>query len=454
MNKAFKISTFLLISLIAFSNLFAQHNTNSPYSRYGIGDLESNGFGMNKALGGIQAGLRSSLNVNMGNPASYTSFAMQHFIFEVGISDKMTSFKSQGQREKHHSANVAYVACGFPITKWWKSSIGLKPYSSVGYNIEHSIIKSEGSFPQSSFTSTFVGEGGINQLYMGHAFTPFKNFSVGFNVSYLFGTINHTRQTNTYWYNTVYGVADTLTFVDASQMVNLRTAQIKDIMLNYGVQYSFTTGKTDITIGATFDNKKNVQTDFYDILNSQISVNNLWTSSSQEVSYLTTQISETESATHITLPKNLGIGFTVNTPKFLFGADYYQQDWTNSQFLVDDKYGNYTKSDRISAGLQFTPGAGTTKYWKTVSYRIGGHFANTGLQVISDNSSKEYEKIKDFGISFGAQLGIPRSSGIVDFSVEIGKRGRDYKNLIEERYTIFHLNFNLHEFWFIKPKFD
>ena len=44
--------------------LMAQTSTNSPYTRYGFGQLSDQNFGNSQAMGGISYGLRNGLNVN------------------------------------------------------------------------------------------------------------------------------------------------------------------------------------------------------------------------------------------------------------------------------------------------------------------------------------------------------------------------------------------------------
>ena len=56
-----KINKVGLICLLLFSQIctFAQNNTNSPYTRYGLGLLADRSFGAGRAMGGIGYGCRS-----------------------------------------------------------------------------------------------------------------------------------------------------------------------------------------------------------------------------------------------------------------------------------------------------------------------------------------------------------------------------------------------------------
>ena len=99
------------------------------------------------------------------------------------------------------------------------ASVGVVPFSSVGYAYGKTI---ENGVDNRS------GEGGINQLYAGYGIRPFEGFSVGFNASYMFGTI----------------VNDVIAQNATSGSVTLyeRMISIKDWSLQFGLQYLITLG--------------------------------------------------------------------------------------------------------------------------------------------------------------------------------------------------------------------
>ena len=69
-----KINKVVIISFLIFTQLplWAQNNTNSPYTRFGYGELADRSFGAGRAMGGVGYGLRSSKQINPLNPASYS----------------------------------------------------------------------------------------------------------------------------------------------------------------------------------------------------------------------------------------------------------------------------------------------------------------------------------------------------------------------------------------------
>ena len=64
--------TFVILILAAVSPAFSQDN--SPYSRYGIGDLVPSTNIINRGMAGLSAGYIDHLAINFNNPASYSSF--------------------------------------------------------------------------------------------------------------------------------------------------------------------------------------------------------------------------------------------------------------------------------------------------------------------------------------------------------------------------------------------
>src|SRR5204863_1162855 len=80
--------------------------------------------------------------------------------------------------------------------------------------------------------NTYEGTGGVNRFFIGNAFTIKKNFSAGFNASYLFGTLDRINMTDfggNYFYNTRYTYS----------------TLIRDFYFDWGLQYVFDSLKTD-----------------------------------------------------------------------------------------------------------------------------------------------------------------------------------------------------------------
>jgi len=417
------IKFYLTFTIIILSPLliWAQSSTSSPYSRYGIGDINDKGFGQNKALGGIALGLRSSEHINLTNPASYTSFDSLSFIFDVGVKGKQTTFKSYNAEHTINNVNLSYIAMGFPVTKWWAASIAMVPLSNVGYEINYS----ENITDIGNVAYKYTGNGGINQALIGSSLRLHKRLSLGINASYLFGSLNHTKKLS-------------IDDVNAYSINTTSKTTINDFYFNLGLQYTnaFKT-KYKYTVGLIFDNQSNLK-----------SRNSLLTIKSKgSTAYNDTLENYVKQKGDIVLPYNIGLGITlINDNKLLIGADFYTQNWSNAKFFgTNDSLAN---SNYIGFGLEYTPERfHVTKYWKRVSYRIGGHSSDTYLQLHNN-------QLKDYGFSLGLGLPLRKTKTAINISVEVGQRGTTNNNLIKENYAIVSLNLSLHDLWFNKKKFD
>ena len=74
------------MAMIAFAAAKADSGINSPYSRYGMGILSNQSLGINRQMGGLGYGLRSSEYINILNPASFSQADTLTMLFEAGFS--------------------------------------------------------------------------------------------------------------------------------------------------------------------------------------------------------------------------------------------------------------------------------------------------------------------------------------------------------------------------------
>ena len=98
----------MLIS--GYLSVAAQSSTNSPYTRYGLGDLSDRGFANNAAMGGIGYGIRNNGYINMTNPAAFSSVDSLSFMFDLGMSLKSSNFKENGISANAKNSSFDYIA--------------------------------------------------------------------------------------------------------------------------------------------------------------------------------------------------------------------------------------------------------------------------------------------------------------------------------------------------------
>ena len=221
--KISKILTAALAAIAVFTAA-AQNSVNSPYSRLGYGILSDNVTSAQRGMGGVGYAMNSGRQINVMNPASYAAIDTLTFLFDMGGNLRQTWSTEPGAGK--NGANVTgkdlgggldYITMQFPLGKYMGGSAGLLPYSQVGYSFGDIVGEDKG-------TSSREGSGGINLLYVGVAGKPFKGFTVGANISYMFGNILNDNYVTT---------------AAGEQSLFERVLKVTDYKLDFGVQYSY-----------------------------------------------------------------------------------------------------------------------------------------------------------------------------------------------------------------------
>ena len=134
-----KVLSFLLAAV----PLFCLAQENSPYSRYGVGNILPSGNIQNRSMGGISAGFSDRLTINTVNPATYSDLIFT--TLDVGIEYNARTIKSQNPLGTYTSHNgiISYLQFGFPLLAGnkkaekkqtaWALTFGLKPISRINY---------------------------------------------------------------------------------------------------------------------------------------------------------------------------------------------------------------------------------------------------------------------------------------------------------------------------------
>ncbi len=433
--KKHNLLVFTIILLILPFTISAQYSTSSPYSRFGIGEINRDGFARNHAMGGTGIGLRSPDFLNNINPASTSAMLLSEIIFDVGVMSKFSMLSTSEQEQFNKDFNLSYFALGIPIKKWWATSIGITPYSSIGYEINDNQNISDTHL----LDFTYKGTGGINRVYFNNAFKvqidSSQNISVGATTSFLFGSINQSVEQIYIEQNLLYyGETDytSMTQID-------RNLIVQDFALTLGMQYTkYFKNKYRLVIGATLDNENSIharrnQT----VFNTH---NYLALTNTVEVANDTLEVGE------MLIPKTIGFGFSFSSKKIIIAADYKAQNWSEATFF-DANDLNLSNSRTFSGGMEYRPSLAAQNYWKRVRYRFGARYTDTHL-IFDDN------QLKDMSLSFGLSLPLRKNYSLINLSFEVGQMGTTDNNLIKEQYGIMTLNFTLHDRWFVKRKFD
>lgn len=481
---------FALLFLVSCINFVqAQNATSSPYSRYGVGDLNSKTFVTYRGLGGIEIGLNLPGQINYGNPAANGSLLFT--TYEGGIDFKQYEFKTNKNKHRTNTASVSYFDFAFPLKQnKWSLGFGLLPYSKVGYLATSESINTFGD----NEISQYEGSGGLNNFHIGTGFKVSKRLSFGLNSEYIFGVINNDRIVtfnNPYYYNTsiksntsIGGVninfgsqyrIDSLPFGNSDSIIFLenKISLLKDSLVDL---IRFNSGdtspetyikKNQLTqeIAMTALMKENVvlrkvKSDWHLVLglvaspstdlgarNSTL-INSFRYGNSELVILVRDTIVLTNGKkSYVRLPVNTGFGFSlIKGSRWLFGGDISIQQWSNFSYLgAEDSLVN---SWKVNAGIQFTPNDRAIKaYWKTIQYRLGFHYDSGFLKLNGSN-------IREKGITAGFGLPVRKVGTVINVAFDAGERGTTKNNLILERYFQFTFGFTISDRWFIKSKYD
>ena len=428
MNRNTPNKLILTAFLVLFcSAVFAQANVDSPYSMFGIGQVRNKTMNSQlKGMGGVANAMFGKSMLNAANPASYAMIDTLAFLFDAGMYAQSSTFSTSSLSERASSASLDYVAMGCSLTNWWKTAVGVQPYTNVGYNIVTSFHDDQlGNYDQ-----IFQGDGGLNQVFWGNAFRLGKHFSIGANASYVFGD---SKATTTLIY------PDT-TFVIGSR--RSRDVMVRSFMFDYGLMYQGNLSKDLVLgVGLTYNQKINIkgtQTVFV----RTILVNESTTTSSVENIIDTVSYNPNQSTT-FTLPHGIGFGISLQkNNKWTIGADFNWAQW--STFARNGVNESLQDSWSVAVGGEFFPASTSlSNYWTKMSYRLGGFYEQTFLNINGQSINK-------IGVTVGMTMPVPKSLSKVNLGLEIGKCGTKSANLIKESYVNLTFGVSIFERWFMK----
>lgn len=431
-NKYIILSVSLFIFLVS-SGTFAQQRTYSPYSRYGIGDIQEAGFGRNFGMGNTGIALSSRFNLNDMNPASYTGMDSISFYFEGGMMGFSQKMKTPQSTNQFSDINFAYFAMGFPVAKWGFFSLGLKPSSYVGYEFFSDNSGSVEVTDANYYLNTLKGNGSIARAYAGLAVRPVKNLSLGMHFAYHFGNLRNTS---------LIQLPNDALALSAGTAEKIR---MNDINFDFGAQYRLELDNNKaVTFGATFVPEQKAQGEI-EIQSGQ------GTSIDKE----TNTVEITESSDYIKsdivaeLPASYGLGVAYElNDKLVASVDYSTSLYSKAKIPGINNGVTVKDRNKYAFGMEYIPNDRSADFYPSrIRYRLGTYY-------VQDYIVKDGNQLEDFGISFGVGLPLKRSKTSLNLGVQWGQRGTSDNNLTKEDYLKFTMNLTLHEFWFVKRQFD
>ena len=451
---------FLGLFLTLTGTIIAQDN--SPYSRYGIGDLTPTTNVLNRSLGGVNAAYIDHLSVNFNNPASFAFFqafkekkskklSSGRTLLDVGIDVENRGLLEKNNPDKFVAHNVlfSYLQVAAPLRQNWGMSFGLRPVSRMSYNIvQYSRLYDPvtGNNIDSAVTS-FRGDGGLYLASLGTGFAIFskeryglmEKMSIGFTGGYLFGRKNYSSKRSF--------INDSISYYQANYQT---TTNYGHLYLNAGWQYFHPLSKKmALSLGAYGNLGQNMnatedrlrETFYYDQTLGDSRLDSVY-----DVKNVKGKIK---------LPGSYTFGFvlqkfaTLNKEGgWLIGGDYSTAKWSDYRYYGQQD--STRNSWQLKMGAQITPKPGRG-YFTNVTYRFGFYTGTDYLKV--QNKLPVNGLTAGVGLPVGMSRQAPNQITFVNIGMEYAKRGNK-NNLLKENLFRLTLGFSLSDAWFIKRKYE
>ena len=447
-----KKSVFSLITIITLlltfpvASLYAQGDTSSPYSQYGVGLLSDQSIGMSRGMNGVGIGLKEQGQVNYLNPATYSQIDSTTFIFDAAMTLQTANFRettAQGTRSLNaRDASFEYAVASFRVRKHLGMSFGILPYSVVGYDYstKPKIINNYVQYPvtetKTSVSTQNTGSGGLRMVYLGAGWAITDKLSIGTNVNYMWGTLDNLLVT---------------TYTDSyvKSLSRYYTATISTVKLDFGVNYSLSLDKKNVlTMGLTFSPGYRMgASPRCEVItsNSQSAVNDTTLYKAQDA---------------LRLPTTIGAGVSwKHNNKWIVGLDYTYQGWSkmNAVDYISEKTGKNMGDDtdgfndrhKINVGAQYCKNANGRSFKDRIRFRFGAGYTTSYLLINDQKGPRE--------ISLSAGVGLPiinvyNTRSMLNVSFQWANTNAT--GMIRDNTFRINLGLTFNERWFAKWKFE
>ena len=483
-----KARLICVFCLSLFVTAQSQNLTSSPYSRYGLGEINQQSFATSQAMGGSfiawHQDTLAPFFINPANPASLSGIRLS--AFELGGQAQFTTIRNQNDFIKKQNLNFSYGSVAFPIKRFGGAAFGIMPYSTVGYK-----ITSKDEDPNiGTMTYIFQGTGGVNKAFIATGIKPLYNqlnkfynserkdtlvkyqraakfkrvkfakellsqLSLGASANYLFGNIYQST-------NAIY--PSSTTYFNAKRE---RSTYVSDFIFNAGIQTHFSIDSVrnfgkKVNGAKRRDLKQKIKIGVGAYANIPGSIN----AKQSNIIYnynidgfgierpKDTILKSQDVLGSITMPFEVGVGLSIKKgEKFMMLLDASRTNWSEFSYFGTAS-ANFKNSYRYSLGINYSPNKmafGTSNYYKRMQYRLGLSYSD-GYIDLKQTSITNYAITA--GLGFPVGLGRFDDISMVNVSVQYGKLGTTSNSLLQEDYYRIILGFTFNKRWFIKYKYD
>ena len=433
-EKALLLAVFLIIGVSAWAQEGA-YGAYTPYSIFGIGELDREGTAYNKSMGGVGIATRNRRFINITNPAAVTARDSLAFMADFGLEQKNTLYSQGDIRSANNTFNIHNFILSFPIYRSSAFMVGLSPFSDVGYDFKSietdpMIIGNTGNITYDSY-----GTGSIYQAFVGAGVTFWKRLSLGAEFLYYFGNVDKISRMD-------YSNSSFRSLNSGSEIsVNASTGK-------FGLQYEQKLGgDVSMIIGATY--RMSAKMGGY-------STSYKYATQSSVVDTLKHSV-DTLAYGSLRIADEIGVGLSLKGgEKWHAEFNYLRSGWNGCGMdtapgfsVVNDKFKfSTTVSQSFRAGFEIVPNRNDIRYYrKTCAYRAGVYYDQAYYKLNGDN-------VNSMGVTLGVTLPVFRWYNGITLGVDLGQKASTRQGMIRERYAKFAIGFNIHDKWFQKPRYN
>lgn len=421
-----RVNKLVLLLTVLSSHWAISQHTFSPYSVYGIGDLQDKSMSHQFAMGDVGIAAPSYYHINSSNPALLTTNLLT--TFELGLQGESRSASSDLDSQSSGAAGIKYLSFAFPIIhNKWTTNLGTRPYSLVNYNfLTSSEIENNPGF---SGVTEQKGQGGITEVFWNNG-VKIKDLSLGMRMSMLFGFIGEEQ---------VIVILEDGEAIDQIPTGTFERTKYRAYNFGFGAAYDISlSDKKMIHLGATYDMPRS-------LTGSRI-VRQILLPSGGEIEGDTLRNLSIDG--EFQLPEEIGVGLSYEYKnKFMTALDVKYTNWVKYADYGSGSNQEFRKTYSIGLGMEVIPKYNDVDiYLRRVRYRLGLKYEQ--LPYVLGNNT-----IEDYSLSLGWSLPV-KSVSALNMSFRFGQRGTKVDGLVRERYVKFLLGATLSDRWFVRRKYN
>lgn len=402
------VAIVLLISVPLFSQ------SNSSYTRFGIGDLDHSVSTRKIAMGQLGVSVIDDNSISAINPASW--YKMKGTRFGVDIAYNGLTITDDNGSSFYSETEFKGFNFGFPVSEDYGIGVamGLIPYSRISYKASEFVDAAD------PYEVSYEGKGGLSEIFIGTSLLLPGEIAFGATLDYYFGNLSYLTS---------------LSFLDQTRY----PAEFEK--LNKATGFGTTLGLLSPDLSGVFGESSsitNLRIGSAVKLIPEMDVDTLYISRSSAI-----EDTLYSAKTTMKIPYRITTGLSFNLfSNYLISFDYSYQPWS------EYKFGNQSQSvlrdlHKISTGFEYKPGQvpGSSTF-EQIIWRAGLSYEKT--QYLINNEGIDQYSV--FG-GFSFPLGIENS---IDIAVQYSMRGTTDSGLLKENIIKLNLGISFGEIWFLR----